>query len=705
VSAILTEEQRALQETAAAYLAQHANAREGRDGDQALWQGIAELGWTAVIVPEAFGGLGLGLAEAAVLLEESGRQLTRSPLFSAVALTHPLLVRCATEAACQRLLPALAEGRGIATVIAGPGLSPFVGAAGLEIQARRDGDGWVLDGTAPQVLDGDTADTAFVVARLDEGGMGLFEVPAGLAGVTRSPLAAWDLSRPQARWQLEGVRLGAEARLDAPGALDDGLSAALATTALLLAAEQVGGAARCIELTVAYTRAPAVRPAGGRLPGRQAPLRRDDGQARGARSALGGALAACAGLQGALALDEIAVARVQAAEAYRFCAAEAIQLHGGVGFTWEYDPQLHFKRAQWGRQWFGTPDAWRDAVADSLLGRRNAHDDDGRKTFRAEVADWMARHLTGRFEVLRHRGGPGDETAHSELRREWEQVMASGGWIGLGWPRAHGGRELPVSLQVAFHEEYARAGGPGRMGHIGETLMAPTLIDFGTPEQQQRFLPGIREGKVFWCQGYSEPGAGSDLAAIRTRCWLEDGKWHLQGQKVWTSLAHESEWIFVIARSTPGSVGRDGLSFLLVPLDQPGVEIRPIRQMTGEAEFNEVFFDGACTAADCIVGAPGDGWKVAMALLGYERGLSTLGQQMHFSHELQLLVDAARACGADQDLSIRRRIADAWIGLRTLRANALRIFARGEAAVGRRRWCTSTPGPTGTAIWASWRWT
>ena len=197
MSAILTEEQRALQETAAAYLAQHSNARESRDGDPALWQGIAELGWTAVIVPEAFGGLGLGLAEAAVLLEESGRQLTRSPLFSAVALTHPLLVRCATEAACQRLLPAMAEGRGVATVIAGPGLSPFVTPAGLEIHARRDGDGWVLDASAPQVLDGDTADTAFVVARLDEGGMGLFEVPAGLAGVTRSPLAAWDLSRPR----------------------------------------------------------------------------------------------------------------------------------------------------------------------------------------------------------------------------------------------------------------------------------------------------------------------------------------------------------------------------------------------------------------------------------------------------------------------------------------------------------------------------
>lgn len=371
----MTEEQRALQETAAAYLAAHANARDGRDADPALWQGIAELGWTAVIVPEAFGGLGLGLAEAAVLLEESGRQLTRSPLFSGVALTHPLLVRCASEAAAARLLPALAEGRGITTVIAGPGLSPFVAAAGLEIRARRDGAGWVLDGSAAQVLDGDTADTAFVVARLDEGGMGLFEVPAGLAGVTRSPLAAWDLSRPQASWQLEGVRLGAEARLDAPGALADGLAAALASTALLLAAEQVGGAARCIELTVAYTRE---RQQFGRpVAAFQAVKHRCAEmmvKLEGARSALAGALAACPGLDGAPALDEIAVARVQAATAYRFCAAEAIQLHGGVGFTWEYDPQLHFKRAQWGGLWFGTPDAWRDAVADAVLGRRNAHE-------------------------------------------------------------------------------------------------------------------------------------------------------------------------------------------------------------------------------------------------------------------------------------------------------------------------------------------
>lgn len=295
--------------------------------------------------------------------------------------------------------------------------------------------------------------------------------------------------------------------------------------------------------------------------------------------------------------------------------------------------------------------------------------------FRQQVRTWMEQHLTDKFTDLKYRGIPGDECSFPELRREWEQLLAEAGWIGIGWPEQFGGQSLPVELQIAFHEEYARAGGPGRMGHIGETLLAPTLIDFGTVVQQQRFLPGILSGREFWCQGYSEPGAGSDLAAIKTRCWQEDGQWKIQGQKVWTSLAHESEWIFVVARSTPGSVGREGLSFLLVPLNQPGIEIRPIKQITGDAEFNEVFFDNAVTALDCIVGEPGDGWKIAMALLGFERGLSTLGQQMHFNHELGLVIQAIKSNDLGQNPHIGNRLTDAWIGLKILRFHALRVFA------------------------------
>lgn len=298
---------------------------------------------------------------------------------------------------------------------------------------------------------------------------------------------------------------------------------------------------------------------------------------------------------------------------------------------------------------------------------------------RTEIAAWMAAHLTGEFAALQHRGGPGDEEADPELRKRWEQEMAAGGWTGIGWPVEFGGRGFSIEDQVIFHEEYARAGGPGRMGHIGEGLLGPTLIRYGTPEQRQRFLPGILEGREFWAQGYSEPNAGSDLSNVQTRCWqTDDGSWRVSGQKIWTSLAHESDWIFVIARSEPGSKGRHGLSFLLLPLDQDGISIRPIRQMSGGSEFNEVFFDEAVAEADCLVGAPGEGWKVAMGLLEVERGVSTLGQQMHFAHELQLVIEAAKQTGQAAEPAIRARIAEAWGGLRVMRYNALRMLAGGD---------------------------
>ena len=230
---------------------------------------------------------------------------------------------------------------------------------------------------------------------------------------------------------------------------------------------------------------------------------------------------------------------------------------------------------------------------------------------------------------------------------------------------------------MIFHEEYVRCGGPGRLGHIGETLLAPTLIAHGTIEQQQRFLPGILAGQTYWAQGYSEPGAGSDLAAVRTRARRDpdSGDWIIDGQKVWTSWAHESDWIFVLARCEPGSTRHKGLVLLLVPLRQPGVTLRPIRQITGDAEFNEVFFDGARTEGALHLGAPGQGWAVAMFLLGCERGASTLGQQAHFRRELEEVIAVARRNGAARDPLLRQRIAQAALGLQTLRSHALRISA------------------------------
>lgn len=296
---------------------------------------------------------------------------------------------------------------------------------------------------------------------------------------------------------------------------------------------------------------------------------------------------------------------------------------------------------------------------------------------RAEIRDWMSANLAGRFAELRHRGNAGDGDALPELRKEWERKLAEGRWTCPGWPRQWGGRGLSVAEQVVFQEEYGRAGGPGRMGHIGEGLIGPTLIAFGTQEQKERFLPGIRAGAEFWCQGYSEPGAGSDLGNIRTRARQdpETGDWFVSGQKVWTSLAHLSDWIFVLARCEEGSTGRNGLIFLLMPLAQPGVEIRPIRQIGGGAEFNSVFLDGARAKAEHVVGKPGEGWKIATALLGFERGISTLGQQMAFAQELALIIEIARENGAARAPELRRRIARSWAGLRAMRYLAMRVLS------------------------------
>jgi alkylation response protein AidB-like acyl-CoA dehydrogenase len=301
------------------------------------------------------------------------------------------------------------------------------------------------------------------------------------------------------------------------------------------------------------------------------------------------------------------------------------------------------------------------------------------EAFRRTVATWLDDNLRGDFEQLRGRGGPGDEHMFVAQRKAWERQLHAGGWTGLGWPSVYGGRGASIEQQVIFNEEYARAGGPGRIGHIGETLTGPTLIAFGSEAQRQRYLPGILRGEEFWCQGYSEPGAGSDLANVKTRAVFDQAtdQWLISGQKVWTSLAHESQYCFVIARTSPGSVGHQGLGFFLVAMDQAGVEVRPIEQLTGTSEFNEVFFDEARCGRDDIVGEPGDGWAVAMGLLAFERGVSTLGQQMLFQNELNEIVRIARKNGAARDPSLRQRIAEAHIGLRIMRANSMRMLSSG----------------------------
>jgi alkylation response protein AidB-like acyl-CoA dehydrogenase len=249
---------------------------------------------------------------------------------------------------------------------------------------------------------------------------------------------------------------------------------------------------------------------------------------------------------------------------------------------------------------------------------------------------------------------------------------------------------------VIFNEEYAKANAPARVSFFGEGLFAPTLLAFGTDDQQRRFLPKIQSVEELWCQGFSEPNAGSDLANVQTKGVLDGDQWVVNGQKVWTTLAHRAQWCFCVTRTDPESEGHHGLSYLLIPMDQPGVEVRPLRQMTGTAEFNEVFFADARTDAANVLGPVGEGWKVAMATLGFERGTAFLSQQLGFQRELAELIDLARSNGAAAEPVLRQELADSYVGVQIMKYNGMRMLTslvqKGElgpeASIGKLYWST-----------------
>jgi alkylation response protein AidB-like acyl-CoA dehydrogenase len=304
------------------------------------------------------------------------------------------------------------------------------------------------------------------------------------------------------------------------------------------------------------------------------------------------------------------------------------------------------------------------------------------EAFRMRARSWLAERLEAPdapFADLR-----GARTLHlPDRRRAWERELGRGGWIGLGWDQDS------LTRQVVWAEEYARAQAPAPLGIVGEHLLAPTLLRHGTQEQRDRFLPPIAGGEEIWCQGYSEPGAGSDLAAVRTAAVRQDdGSWLVTGQKTWTSLSQWADWCFVLARTEPGSVRHHGLSLLLLPMDQPGhIDVRPIRQLDGDSEFSEVFFDGA--RAEQVLGAPGQGWQVAMTLLSFERGAGMLGRQIGYARELDGVLAAAARTGADRDPVLRERLTRQWADLHTMRCNALRTLGTAEpgtAAVAKLLW-------------------
>ncbi len=294
------------------------------------------------------------------------------------------------------------------------------------------------------------------------------------------------------------------------------------------------------------------------------------------------------------------------------------------------------------------------------------------ETFRSEVRAFLAEALPADWKGI---GALDEETAWA-FARDWRRLLAERRYLSLTWPEQYGGRGLSKLHQVVLMEELALAGVPFGLPQdtFGVKMLANTLLRWGTEEQKSHFLPRILSGEDIWCQGYSEPDAGSDLASLRTRAVRDGEQWVIDGQKVWTSGAHHCDWIFVLARTNPDVSKHRGISFLLVPLDQPGVEVRPFRMMSGQLHFNEVFFNGARTRADLVVGGVDNGWTVAQSLLGVERGEEAATNPILFKAEVERLVELARLHGKDQDPVVRQRIAWCWSKVEIMRYLGYRIL-------------------------------
>jgi alkylation response protein AidB-like acyl-CoA dehydrogenase len=585
-----------------------------------FWKGLCEQGWLGLHIDEEHGGEGGGLLELAVIVEEMGRAIAPGPFLTTV-LASALVERSGDERALKALLPGLIDGTTPASVV-------LPGSGELEIVGREDG-ALVVSGRLPAVLVADIASLVVAPAREPGGSTTWLVLETGAPEVTVESRRSLDLVRRVASVQVERATVPAEHVL---GDVDDAMVRRLML--VLVAAEASGGARWCLEVATQHAkdRRQFGRPIGQfqavkhRLADMLVSVEQVTALAWDAARALEGEQADMAAiLAGAYVLD-----------AYADCAKWCIQILGGMGFTWEHDAHLHMRRAIGMRQLCG-----------------------GSGLFRGQAARGALR---GGRRVLELELPPGGESVRDEIRRvvadvaetddpaERRRRFVRHGLISPHWPSPYGRDAGPVE-QLVIDEELAAA--HLRRPHLAVGAWAlPTIIAHGTPEQQERWVAPTLAGEMWWCQLFSEPGAGSDLASLQMRADRVEGGFVLNGQKVWTSTAQKADWGICLARTDPDAPKHAGITYFLVDIRSEGIEIRPLREITGEALFNEVFFTDVFVPDECVVGQVNDGWRLARTTLANERVSMSSGATFGFGIEMILGYIAHREELSDDDVTL-----------------------------------------------------
>jgi alkylation response protein AidB-like acyl-CoA dehydrogenase len=602
---------------------------------ESLAPGLAEQGLLGLHVPEDDGGQGYGLPELTVALEELGRALVPGAFLPTVFASAALVAAGVTG----KLVTGLADGSKTGAVSLAPGLTAAgekARSTGAEGISAPDG-GLVVEGESGPVLGGSLADVIIVPVQTQDG-----EVWAALdaGSLEITALDSLDLTRPVARVRADRAAVPADRLLTG---LDRRGVASLA--AILLGAEASGIADRVTRAAAEYAK---IRHQFGRPIGQfQAVKHRcawmltaaeqaaaavwdaartqpDPGHSVSAGAAETGAPGGTTGSAGREREFAAGVAAVVALDAAVWCAHQYIQVLGGIGYTWEHEAHLYYRRAMSLRALLGPAAQWTGHVAELALSgvSRPVH---------VELPDGDARLREQIREELSAIAGLGG--------RERAARLSADGWVVPHLPRPWGRGAGPLE-QVVIHQEMREAGLRGPVLAIGAWVI-PALVQYGTAEQQQRFLPPTLRGDFLWCQLFSEPGAGSDLAGLTTRAVRADRGWRLTGQKIWTSLARQAAWAICIARTDPAAPRHDGITYFLVDMSSPGVEVRPLREITGDSLFNQVFLDEVFVPDDCVVGEVNGGWRVARTTLANER--VSLSQSWAFGSGVPELLQVARA--------------------------------------------------------------
>ena len=635
---------------------------DGSDDARGLWKTFVDLDWPSLTVPAEDGGMGLTAVELIVTLDELGRVADPTPFLATTSQYVPVVREVAAAEARGPLLGAVCSG--------GTGAVAF--AAG-EVRSRPDGDGWVLDGTARHVIDGDRADEIAVVASTDDGdGVGVFVVAAGDAAATREP--TFDGSFHLASVDLAGVRVGADRAFVGPD-VEAGVSRAHEEAVTGLAAVMVGASQRVLEIVLGHIR--DRRQFGVPIGSFQAVKH----MAVDMYVAIERARALCHFAALILADDDprrsvaTSMAKAAAGECQRLVAEHGVQLFGGLGYTWENDLQIFVRRAKVGEPLLGAAPRHRAAVARAVLsGPRPAETmrlsvDEATEAFRRELGAWLEEHAPDVATATEVRARSSADVPR--WAREWQRKMFDAGWLLPGNPPEHGGRNVSLVEQFVHQEELGRRRIYPSYNPQGLSIIAPSILAFGTEEQKRRWAIPILRAEITAALGMSEPDAGSDLAGLRTRAVLDGDHFIVNGQKVWTSGAHDADVILAFVRTDPEAPKHKGISVLVVPTDSPGLTRRPFGSIVSpeDLDFNEVFFDDVEVPVENLIGPLNEGWRVATGSLGHERVMLWLGS----AERLDDLV----AHGGDQ--LVEHGVADDplvldWFGTLVADAHALRFL-------------------------------